>query len=255
MRSQQRRDGPPLAREGHEAFPAHAHQHDNVIIRTTRRNCLRLAFCTLLWLPVPSDLLAAPSWKVQQGFQGIPWGASADAIESKFGEVAELSDESCNDNLSRIALEEQNHDCSVVKVDQYFLDGVPFSASFRFDRRSKGLAAVVLTSSLKSKNLTPKGVRKVQAECQQMYERFSRQLAGAFPSSILPHQLFDRPSEPFTRANYRAWEAGETTVRLRWSYGYTDHWKRWRRADGCELEISYAVLPPEEEVVPESGAW
>jgi hypothetical protein len=30
-------------------------------------------------------------------------------------------------------------------------------------------------------------------------------------------------------------------------FGYTDHWKRWRRADGCEIEVRYSALPPPEE--------
>jgi hypothetical protein len=185
------------------------------------------------------------------GFQGIPWGAPPDAIEARFGEEAERDDESCNDQLSRRALAAEGHDCLVIRMERYVLDGVPFSASFRFDPLNKGLDAVVLTSGLKSKNLTPKAVKKVQAECQQNYDRMARQLAAEFPSAVLPHQVFERPATPFARGNYMAWEGSGTTVRLRRSFDYTDHWKRWRRADGCEVEVRYAALPPDEEVLTE----
>ena len=173
------------------------------------------------------------------------------AIEGKFGEAAERDDESCNDELSRQALAAEGHDCVVMKMERYVLDGVPFSASFRFDPLNKGLDAVVLTSSLKSRNLTPKAVRKVQAECRENYDRVARQLAAEFLSAVLPHQVFKKPAAPFAKGSYRAWEAGDTIVRLRRSFDYTDHWKRWRRADGCELEVRYAAVPPDAEILPE----
>jgi len=173
----------------------------------------------------------------------------ADAIESKFGQTAERDDESCNDDLSRQALAKEGHDCFVINVESFVLDGVQFAASFRFDPLNKGLDAVVLTSSLKSKNLTPKAVKKVQAECRQTYDRIARQLSAEFPSTVLPHQVFEKPAAPFAKGSYQAWEAKDTIVRLRRSFAYTDHWKRWRRADGCEIEVRYAALPPDEEVL------
>jgi hypothetical protein len=198
-----------------------------------------------------APLAQSASTRVPHGFQGIPWGAPADVIEERFGETAERDEDSCSDDLSRQALAAEGHDCFVMRLEPFVMNGVPFSASFRFDPHSKGLDAVVLTSSLKSKNLTPKAVRKLQAECRQNYDRIASQFSAEFPSSLLPHQLFEKPSAPFAHANYRAWEGGDTSVRLRWSFSYTDHWKRWRRADGCEIEVRYAALPPDEEVVPE----
>jgi hypothetical protein len=59
--------------------------------------------------------------------------------------------------------------------------------------------------------------------------------------------MFGRPNAPFARGNYKAWEAGDTSVLLSRSFGYTDHWKRWRRADGCEVEVRYSAVPAEEE--------
>lgn len=224
-----------------------------------RRSCLTLVLSTVVVLIALDDLVAATfvslppaaSERVPRGFRGIPWGAPPDAIESRFGEAVERDDESCNDALSRQALAAEGHDCFVMKMEGYVLDGVPFSASFRFDPHHKGLDAVVLTSRFKSKNLTPKTVKKVQAECRENYERMARQLAAEFPAAVLPHQVFEKPDAPFARGSYGAWEGGDTIVRLRRSFDYTDHWKRWRRADGCELEVRYAVLPPAEEPLPE----
>ena len=180
------------------------------------------------------------------GFGGIPWGASPEAIEEKFGDTAERDNDSCNDAFARQALAEQGHDCFTIKVDRYVLEGIPFAASFRFDPHSGGLGAVVLTSSLKSRNLNPKAVRKVQLECQQNYERLARQIAGTFPSPVLPHQARGKPAEPFTKGSYRAWEGEGTSVILSRSFDYSEHWKHWRRADGCAVEVRYAAVPPEE---------
>lgn len=185
------------------------------------------------------------------GFQGIPWGAPPDAVEAKLGEAAERDDDSCNDEFSRQALAAEGHDCVVVAIDYYLLDGIPFSASFRFDPVNKGLDAVVLTSSLKSKNLTPKQVRKVQTECRDGYGRVARRLATEYAAAVLPHQVFEKPAAPFAKGSHHAWEGADTLVRLRRSYDYTDHWKRWRRADGCEIEVRYAALHPDVDMLPE----
>ena len=247
----------PPARRGRRAFPAHDDLKETSA--TWGRGCL--AFALSAALPVlavdglaaatPPPFSAAPSAPAAQGFQGIPWGTPADAIEGRFGDAVERDDESCNDDLSRQALSAEGHDCLVIRMERLVLGGVPFSVSFRFDPRSKGLDTVVLTSSVKSRNLNPGAVKKVQAECRQNYDRIARQFAAEFPSSILPHQVFEKPAAPFAKGNYQAWEAGDTSVRLRRSFGYTDHWKRWRRADGCELEVRYAAVPPDEEILPE----
>lgn len=238
------------------AYPRDRHFRDEAISRSARRGFRLTALSALAFLLALDGLAAttlppfsgAPSKDASAGFQGIPWGAPADAIESKFGEAAERDDESCNDELSRQALAAEGHDCLVIRMERYVLDGVPFSASFRFDPESKGLEAVVLTSRLKSKNLDPRAVRKLQTECRQNYDRIARQLAAAFPSPILPHQVVEKPAAPFAQGNYHAWEAGSTNVLLRRSFGYTDHWKRWRRADGCEVEVRFAATPPEEGI-------
>ncbi len=252
----------PRTRGGRRALPAAIDDHqpdDRHILRNRRRRCLAFALSAIASFLALDGRAAttlapfsqAPSTQRQQGFQGIPWGAPADAIEGKFGEAAERDDESCNDDLSRQALAAEGHDCFVIKMERYVLDGVPFSASFRFDPQSKGLDAVVLTSNLKSKNLDPRAVRRVQTECRQSFDRIVRQLAAEFPASILPHQVFEKPAAPFAKADLRAWEADGTSVTVRRSFGYTDHWKRWRRAEGCEVEVRYAAVPPDEEVLPE----
>lgn len=252
----------PPRRGGRRAFLANAFRlvgREDAAARGGRRSGLALALSALVVLLAPDEpgaatfapLSQAPSERAPRGFQGIPWGAPLDAIEGRFGEAAERDDESCNDELSRQALAAEGHDCFVLKMDRYVLDGVPFSASFRFDPHNKGLGAVVLTSSFKSRNLTPKAVKKVQAECRENYDRMARQLAAEFPLAVLPHQVFEKPAAPFAKGSYRAWEGGDTIVRLRRAYDYTDHWKRWRRADGCELELRYAALPPAEEGLPE----
>ncbi len=181
------------------------------------------------------------------GFQGIPWGAAPAAVEAKLGELAERDEDSCNDEFSRQALAAEGHDCVVVEMDYYLLDGIPFTASFRFDPVNKGLDAVVLTSSVKSRNLTPKQVKKVQNECRDNYGRVTRRLAAEYATAVLPHQMFEKPAAPFAKGSYRAWEGADTLVRLRRSFDYTDHWKRWRRADGCEIEVRYAAVHPDEE--------
>jgi hypothetical protein len=187
------------------------------------------------------------------GFRGIPWGTPPEAIQAKFGEAAARDEESCNDEFSRQALAAEGHDCVVIAMDLYVLDGIPFSASFRFDPLSKGLDAVVLTSTLKSKNLMPRSVRKVQTECRDSYSRLTRLLATEFSTRVLPHQMYETPTAPFARGSYRAWEGGNTFVRLRRSYDYTDHWKHWRRADGCEIEVRYAALRPDEDALSETS--
>jgi hypothetical protein len=181
------------------------------------------------------------------GFRGLAWGAPADTVADTLGEDAERDEESCNDDLARSALAAEGHDCFVIRMDRYVFEGIPFSASFRFDPRDRGLGAVVLTSSLKSKNRDARAVRKMLGECRQSYDRLARQLAGNFPYPLLPHQVLHTPSAPFTKGSYQAWEGGDTEVRLRMLFGYTDHWKRWRRADGCEIEVRYSALPPPEE--------
>lgn len=250
----------PQKRGGRRAFQPHRPiERERQVAGVWRHSRLALASSALAATLVLGDLAAATfaplpqaaSERVSRGFQGIPWGAPLDTIESKFGEAAERDDESCNDELSRQALAAEGHDCVVMKMERYVLDGIPFSASFRFDPLNKGLDAVVLTSSLKSRNLTPKAVKRVQAECRETYDRMQRRLSAEFPSAVLPHQVFEKPSAPFAQGSYRAWEAGDTIVRLRRSFDYTDHWKRWRRADGCELEVRYAALPPDEEALPE----
>ena len=250
----------PPSRGGRRAFqPYRVVDRERKAAGGRDRGWFALASSALVVVLVLDDLDAATfaplpqaaAERVPRGFQGIPWGAPVDAIEGKFGEAAERDDESCNDELSRRELAAEGHDCVVIRMERYVLDGVPFSASFRFEPLNKGLDAVVLTSSVKSKNLTPKAVRRVQAECRETYDRMSRQLSAEFPSAVLPHQVFEKPAAPFAKGNYRAWEAGDTIVRLRRSFDYTDHWKRWRRADGCELEVRYAALPPDEEVLAE----
>jgi hypothetical protein len=244
-----------LNREGATAFPRERCKSFpcNLASRVGGRplvyTCLSLAL-------LGSQLLRAettvPELSVERpaaesgGFGGIPWGASAETIEEKFGEAAERDTDSCGDQVARAALADEGYDCVVVNVERYVLDGIPFAASFRFDPHSKGLAGVILTSRLKSRNLDARAVKKMQSECRQSYEKVAKQLSQAFSSPVLPHQAVEKPAEPFTKGIYRAWETGDTAIRLRRSFGYTEHWRRWRRADGCEIEVRYAAVPPEE---------
>lgn len=235
------------------------HGHERRVAGLLYRSCAALMFGTLALVLAPDHLQAATFTAEPQalpgrsaaGFQGIPWGAPPDTVEARLGEAAERDEDGCNDEFSRQALAAEGHDCVVVAMDYYLLDGIPFSASFRFDPVHRGLDAVVLTSSLKSKNLAPKQVKKVQAECRDSYGRVARRLAFEYAAVVLPHQLFEKPAAPFAKGSYQAWEGAGTLVRLRRSFDYTDHWKRWRRADGCEIEVRYAVLHPDDDALPE----
>ena len=40
------------------------------------------------------------------------------------------------------------------------------------------------------------------------------------------------PAQSALEADYKAWTTAGTGIWMRKSYGYTDHWKRWRKADG-----------------------
>lgn len=178
-----------------------------------------------------------------RGFEDLPWGTQPDQIEAKFGEVVERNDEVCEDEIATAALAEQGEDCLSLSVDHYFANGIDFSASFRFDSVLGGLRMIVLRSGLKSKNLTPRAVKRAFLECKQNYEKLSRQLTSEFGAPLPASGVTGQPEPTFTQAEYMAWNTPSTGVWMRKSSGFTDHWKRWRKADGCEIEVRFFSIP------------
>jgi hypothetical protein len=177
------------------------------------------------------------------GFLDIPWGSLPDEIQEKLGAATERDEETCNDESAANELAREGEDCLFLRVDPYFVNGIDFAVTFRFDAGSQGLRMVTLRSTLKSKNLDPRFVKKMLSECRQNFERISRGITSEFGAPLPPRDLSGQPESKFTKAEFGAWARGETGVWLRRSYGYNDHWKRWRKADGCEIELRYFSTP------------
>ena len=188
-----------------------------------------------------AQFLLAPAAEAIKGFEDLPWGSRPEQIEEKFGEIAVREDEVCDDPVATANLAEQGEDCLTIVIDHYFANGIDFSASFRFDAQHGGLRMIVLKTGLKSKNLSPRAVRQVFLECRQTFDKLTRRLTTEFG---LPNQTGDTQPEPtFTKADFKAWTTEGTGVWMRNSYGYTDHWKRWRKGDGCEIELRFFSIP------------
>ncbi|MET0216945.1 MAG: hypothetical protein ABW205_03335 [Burkholderiales bacterium] len=205
---------------------------------------LQLLYSRLLYAAiVVPQLVFVTSALADGGFEDIAWGSLPEEIEEKFAGNADPDDELCNDEAATAALAEQGEDCLLLRVDHYFANGIDFSATFRFDSERQGLRMVVLTSKLKSKNLNPGAVRRMLLECRNNYDKISRRLTGQFGSPLPSNDVVGQPEPTFTKADYKAWTTEGTGVWMRRSYGYTDHWKRWRKADGCEIELRYFSTP------------
>lgn len=178
-----------------------------------------------------------------KGLQNLPWGSLPEEIEDRLGAVVERDEETCNDEAAVNALAQEGEDCVLLRIDRYFLNGIDFAVTFRFDSGSQGLRMVTLVSTLKSRNLDPRAVKRMLTECRQNSERIARGITSEFGPSLPSRELVGQPESKFTKADYAAWGKGDTGVWLRRSYGYTDHWKRWRKADGCEIELRYFSTP------------
>lgn len=200
------------------------------------------AFCLCAAAMMTPSALAGP---VAAGspWRDLRWGTLPDEIEEKFGAMAERDEEACSDEAASSALAEQGEDCVLLKIDRLFVNGTPFSVTFRFDAGSQGLRMVTQISTLKSKSLDPRAVRRMLSECRQGYDRIAQRINLEFGPPLPAASLGGQPEPTFTKADYAAWAKGDTGVWLRRSYGYTDHWKRWRKADGCEIELRYFSMP------------
>ena len=138
------------------------------------------------------------------GFQGTPWGSSIATVKAKFPSAKEFDTckmfSSTKNNYEALKSEAKssNSSCQYLKIEDYVIEGLKFSAAFNFDTQNK-LTFVTLTylrQQIESENYA--------SECTAAYNRISVLLESRYGDYSNVNNLDDFGKD-YERYSIKAW--------------------------------------------------
>lgn len=172
--------------------------------KMTSKLGLALIWAALAWIPQAQAQALAP-----EAFQGLPWGASLQAIQQGFPSARSVS--VCRDGGDDQAWRDIGRSCQALTVSKYPVNDLSFQILFYLSANDLRLASVYLMAFVPTEVDTPESRAEVMGKCDDLQVLLSQRYgAGERPWTS---------STPEMTARTKRWVAQGTVVDMRCQTG------------------------------------
>jgi hypothetical protein len=169
---------------------------------------MRYRFLALSLISMSAYSLSSTLAAENNGFQGIPWGASEKQIDSRFTKGLKKND--CSE-FSRMLNAQLGEVCDYPYIEPYEVVGIPFKLSFLLNAKSRKLQRVGLYYSGDLDSITTFGTSDTEREWINRFGNLERALTDRY----------GKPERVNTESNsliiiaIRIWRMDETIIQLK----------------------------------------